>query len=71
MPKWQLGLNIKMEQQVKCFYCGKNIPDNVSECPHCHSPSHFQKTDFSRKRFVIFFILTVIFCAVMIIWLPR
>ncbi len=59
---------------IQCLYCGQEFPDNLSECPSCQAPSHFRKNDWSadtKKRFVGFVILVAIFCAFMIVYLPR
>ncbi|MES9879552.1 MAG: protein nirD [Sedimenticola sp.] len=61
-------------QQVNCLYCGKNIPDDVANCPHCGAVSHHQKRGYRagvKTRFVLFFIALVIFCFFFILWLPR
>ncbi len=63
-----------MADQVNCLYCGKRIPADTSHCPHCGAVSHFQEKGYRagvRKRFVIWFIVLVIFCGLMIVWLPR
>lgn len=59
---------------VRCIYCGESIPEHMENCPHCNSPSHFQvmgKNSRTQKRFIRYFILLVVFLAIMIIWLPR
>jgi ABC-type ATPase with predicted acetyltransferase domain len=60
--------------EVHCMYCGKHIPDNVPECPHCGAPSHFQtrgNRPAANRRFIIFFIAVTLFCLFMVFWLPR
>ena len=60
--------------KVRCLYCGESIPDSVEVCPACGKPSHYQQRGVSLRRqtkFIIYFILLVIFAGVMIVWLPR
>jgi hypothetical protein len=63
-----------MADRVKCLYCGKEISADVAHCPHCGAVSHFQEKGYRagvRGKFVIWFVILLIFCAVMIAWLPR
>jgi predicted nucleic acid-binding Zn ribbon protein len=63
-----------MADQVKCLYCGKKISANISHCSHCGAVSHYQEKGYrvgARKNFLVWFVLLVILCAVMILWLPR
>ena len=60
--------------EVDCLYCGKKIPDDVAECPHCGGVSHYQKRGYragARRSFVLLFIALVLICAFFILWLPR
>ena len=56
------------------MYCGEDIADNVETCPHCGSPSHFQKSGESRLKrvkFVTWFIVLVIVVFFFMFYLPR
>ncbi len=53
-----------------CLYCGKAYPLGSERCPHCQAPAHIRPQDRTR-RFRIFFVLLVLACAVLILWLPR
>lgn len=59
---------------VQCLYCGQTMADTRADCPHCGAPSHFQKRGENPRRrrlFVALFVLLVLFCIVIAIWLPR
>lgn len=59
---------------VKCLYCGKDIPEDSEACPHCQAPSHFQRRGMrfgARRRFILLFVLLVIFVFTMAFLLPR
>ncbi|HID46939.1 MAG TPA: protein nirD [Chromatiaceae bacterium] len=63
-----------MADQVKCLYCGKKIPADSAHCPECGAVSHFQERGYRagvRRKFIFWFVLLVIFCAIMIVWFPR
>lgn len=63
-----------MQQQVNCLYCGKKIPDDTENCPHCGAVSHYQKRGYragAKQRFLLMFIAIVVFCFFFIFWLPR
>lgn len=60
--------------KVQCMYCGAPIDDALERCPQCGKPSHYQQRGESAvktKRFILLFILLVVFIALMILWLPR
>ena len=63
-----------MAGQVNCLYCGKQIAADVAHCPYCGAVSHFQEKGYragARKRFVLWFVALVVFCLLMVFWLPR
>jgi len=60
--------------EVSCLYCGKKIAEEIAECPHCSAVSHYQKKGYQAgacEKFVLLFIVLVIFCLFFIFWLPR
>ena len=60
--------------KVKCMYCGEVIADDVETCPHCGSPSHFQKAGESKLKqvkFITWFIILVIVVFFFMFYLPR
>ena len=61
-------------EQVNCLYCGKSIPADASNCPHCGAVSHYQRKGWRagmRRKFILLFVLLVILCTFFIFWLPR
>ncbi len=63
-----------MLQEVNCLYCGRDIPANVPVCPHCGAISHYQQRGWrfgARRRFHVLFLLLVIACLAIAVWLPR
>ncbi len=61
-------------REVNCLYCGKPVPDDVAECPHCGAVSHFQQRGLrhgSRSRFIGFVIAVALFCFFVAFWAPR
>ena len=63
----------------QCLYCQRdnptpNKPPQPAECGHCGMPlpAHAEQTGERRqRRFMWFCIGLTVFCAVMIVWLPR
>jgi len=63
-----------MAGPVKCLYCGKEVPGDVSHCPHCGAVSHFQQKGYRagmRRKFILWLVVLTLFSAAMILWLPR
>jgi len=59
---------------IVCNHCGRTIDAAESYCPCCRTPTPTQQEkDLSavRKKFMYFVAGLAIFCAVMILWLPR
>ncbi|MCP4078253.1 MAG: hypothetical protein GY744_18965 [Gammaproteobacteria bacterium] len=59
---------------IRCHHCSQNYDEQLSHCPYCHAPSPTQqKKNLSgnSNNFIYFFIGLVIFCGIMIAWLPR
>ena len=58
----------------RCLYCQQDNPPNEAECSNCGMPlpEHADSAPERRqRRFLWFCIGLSIFCAVMIVWLPR
>lgn len=53
-----------------CNHCGFERPQDESDCPNCGAPSPVVKEN-TNKRFLIFFVILIVFCAIAIAWLPR
>ncbi|MCF7201726.1 DnrP protein [Pseudomonas oligotrophica] len=57
-----------------CLYCQQDNPKGESECRNCGMPlpAHADGARERRqRRFLWFCIALAVFCAVMIVWLPR
>ena len=57
-----------------CLYCQHDNPADQSSCDNCGMslPEHTERNKAQRLlRFKLFVIGLVIFCAIMIVWLPR
>jgi predicted amidophosphoribosyltransferase len=60
--------------EIICNHCGKAFDDDRDYCPSCRSPTPAQQDkDFAslKKKIILYFIGLAIFCAIMILWLPR
>ncbi|MEN2508408.1 DnrP protein [Stutzerimonas stutzeri] len=58
----------------RCLYCQQPNPPQEAECSHCGMPlpAHADTACERRQRkFFWFCIALTVFCAVMIVWLPR
>ena len=58
----------------KCLYCQDENPPQEAECQNCGMPlPALADTAGARRQrsFLLFCIALMIFCAVMILWLPR
>nr|WP_298108141.1 DnrP protein [uncultured Pseudomonas sp.] len=63
----------------QCLYCQRdnsprNNPPQPAECGHCGMPLPpfaDQAIERKQRRFMWFCIGLTVFCAVMIVWLPR
>ncbi len=57
-----------------CLYCQQDNPDDLVTCQHCGMTLPQQQKQRAAQRLVRFkwFVIALtIFCAIMIIWLPR
>jgi hypothetical protein len=58
----------------QCLYCQRDNPFQQTECSHCGMPLPAlaeQAVERKQRRFMWFCIGLTVFCAVMIVWLPR
>ena len=55
---------------MKCKHCGGKVETGDKNCSHCGIPlpPNFGKSP--QRKFIFYFIALVIFCFVMILWLP-
>lgn len=60
--------------EITCNHCGEHFDEEVRYCPYCSTPTPKQKdldTAETQKKFIRYFVILVIFCIVMVLWLPR
>nr|WP_298145423.1 DnrP protein [uncultured Pseudomonas sp.] len=58
----------------QCLYCQRDNPPRETECGHCGMPLPAlseKNAERRQRRFMWFCIGLTVFCAVMIVWLPR
>jgi len=59
---------------ITCFHCARSYDSHLKACPHCGAPAEPPEQKMRRdktQRFIWLFIALVVFCAIMIVWLPR
>jgi len=59
--------------EITCFHCARHYDATLKNCPHCGAPADSPvklEKSLRQKRFVWWFIALVIFCAIMMVWLP-
>jgi hypothetical protein len=56
--------------KLLCKHCGGGIETGTQACPHCGMPLPPGLGKAPQRKFILFFIVLVIFCALMILWLP-
>jgi predicted amidophosphoribosyltransferase len=60
--------------EIICNHCGRTFEEDNNHCPFCQTPTPAQKDkDLAavKKKMIIFIVGVSIFCAIMILWLPR
>jgi len=55
---------------LKCKHCGGHVKAGDINCSHCGIPLPPNLGKNSQRKFKWFFIGLIIFCFVMILWLP-
>ena len=61
-------------KEMTCNHCGRAFDEEQHFCPYCHNPTPQQKdreTAESQKKFLRFLVILVIFCIIMVFFLPR
>ena len=67
-------LSCRPMKESTCKHCGMAFDADLSACPYCNTPTPGQQdpeTTGTKKRFIRYFVILVIFCIFMILWLPR
>jgi predicted amidophosphoribosyltransferase len=54
-----------------CKHCGRDVAAGEETCAHCGMPLPPDLGKNSHLKFKLFFIALIVFCAAMILWLPR
>ncbi len=60
--------------EIVCNHCGRSFDEANNYCPSCRTPTPAQQDkDLSAvgRKFMYFVAGIAIFCALMILWLPR
>jgi len=57
-------------KNLTCKHCGSSVEAGDENCSHCGIPLPPDYGKSPQKKFVLFFIGLVIFCLVMLLWLP-
>lgn len=57
-------------KNLTCKHCGGSVEAGETSCSHCGIPLPPNFGKFSQRKFILYFIALVIFCLVMILWLP-
>ena len=58
----------------QCLYCQRDNPSQETDCNQCGMPLPAraeQAVERKQRRFMWFCIGLTVFCAVMVVWLPR
>lgn len=55
---------------TSCKHCGRDIDSDDKVCPHCGIPLAPNHAGQRQRTFVVWFIILVIFCFIMMFWLP-
>ena len=53
-----------------CKHCGRDVEENDDHCQNCGIPLPPNHAKERQKNFIIWFIVLLIFCFVMMFWLP-
>jgi hypothetical protein len=56
--------------KLACKHCGGSVEPGDANCPNCGIPLPPNIGKYPQRKFILYFIALVIFCFVMIIWLP-
>jgi len=62
--------DMNTRQQESCKHCGGSITIDQTVCPHCGIPLKAGKRRHPQRRFLMFFAALVVFCLLLIYWLP-
>ena len=55
---------------LSCKHCGGDIQAEDTTCPNCGIPLPPNHAKQKQRNFVMWFVILVIFCLFMMLWLP-
>lgn len=55
---------------LNCKHCNGVVEASDKDCPHCGIPLPPDLAKAPQKKFMIWFVSIVIFCIIMMYWLP-
>ncbi|RLA03235.1 MAG: DnrP protein [Gammaproteobacteria bacterium] len=55
---------------LRCKHCSGDVTEGDKICPNCGIPLPPNLGQERQRRFLVWFVLIVLFCIFMIIWLP-
>ena len=55
----------------RCNHCGFDLSREQDKCPNCGTPLVQDNEDGTTMRFIVWFVIVVVFCLAMILILPR
>ena len=61
-------------KQLSCNHCGTVFAEEARHCPNCDTPTPKQselETAEIQKKFIRYFVIVMIICVIMVLWLPR
>ena len=58
-------------KETNCNHCGKAFDEAMRYCPYCNTPTPKQKELETQKKFIRYFLILIVFCIIMVLWLPR
>ena len=60
--------------EIVCNHCGNTFDEANGYCPSCRTPTpaqQYRDLDIIKKKYIYFVVGIAIFCAIMVLWLPR
>ncbi len=55
---------------LKCNHCDGDVGESDKICPNCGIPLPPNLATQRQRKFLIFFVIVVVFCLFMMVWLP-
>lgn len=56
--------------ELRCKHCDGKVEATDSQCSNCGIPLPPHHANQRQRTFILWFVVLVIFCLIMIIWLP-